>query len=144
MGRGTSVNEYLEFPNAIGRGNMQTSAKSTKVSAKIANNQVLGTLENTEDLSSSWVLASLQLQCQTLCCPCRPRGPENPENSSRSTVGPKVAFGGSLKVGQKYRSSKVHTFLYFRPSPQNLLSELLFTYLNCLKVLGASRRTRAT
>ena len=41
-----------------------------------------------------------------LCCPCPPRGPENPRNSSRSKVGPKVGFfGGSRKVGQKYRNS---------------------------------------
>ena len=46
---------------------------------------------------------TIKITLVRLCCPCPRRGPKNlPNNSSRSKVGPKVGFWGSLKVAQQY------------------------------------------
>ena len=55
-------------------------------------------------------------------------GYKAPENSSRSKVGLKVGFGGSLKVGQKYRNLSTFDLLltYFQGPPETYFR----TYLN--------------
>ena len=72
--------------------------------------------------------------------------PKTPENSSRSKEGPTIGLGVPESGHQKQvKSTYIPMFwTYFQGPPQNLLSDLVLTYMNFSRVFGASRRTRAT